>query len=151
MNTELTYHHILNFFWIPKHKCFSKTFILYQWLASIYLVSMYDAITGFLFLLRFVGRDMIILDTGSVFFFSPRGLSHCCGKLVDEGSDGISLYPEIFHCSSALITAKTCAHCPDTLHNVYYYLSLTFYVYQLLCLIIHSSPSLSLSLSDSTK
>lgn len=79
---------------------------------------MYDAITGFLFLLRFGGREIIILDTDSAFIFSPRGLSHCCGKLVDEGSDGIALYTEIFHCSSALTTAKKCAHCPDTLHNI---------------------------------
>lgn len=88
-------------------------------LMSVLLVSMYDAITGFHFLLRFVGREIIILDTSSAFIFSPRGLSHCCGKQVDEGSAGISLYPEIFHCSSALTRAKTCAHCPDTLIFVF--------------------------------
>ena len=86
----------------------------------IYCVLMYEATMGFfLFLVILVCRGIIICETGSGFIFSPRGLSHCCGRLVDDIWDGISFKPAIFHCSISNMMGRTCVHWPDTLFGNY--------------------------------
>ena len=85
----------------------------------VYCVFMYEATMGFLFLVILVGLAIIICETGSGLIFSPRGLSHCCGRLVDDIWDGISFKPAIFHCSISNMVARTCAHWPDTLFENY--------------------------------
>jgi len=64
-----------------------------QNLCFLYLFPSVCAMTGFRFLHRCFARATIIVDTFCALILGPRGLCHCCGRLVHVNSAGISFSP----------------------------------------------------------
>ena len=91
--------------------CFKGTVTL----KAVYLLSLNFAIRGLRFRSMLYGLLITICETGSGRIFSPLGLSHCWGLLVQERSEGISLRPSIIHSSIKLIVAITCEQQPSAL------------------------------------